>query len=189
MGGLLTCPKLCSLPQSKTTTKKCLVFVKSVCIHRPCPYIYPKVPRSLPQSHSKPVAVLHSCESPSSLFVAKWSSSEEEQSGGQKEEESSAVFAVWSLGGVLSARHWPPVPPLPWTVFQSEEKQIRRWSWSWWRWRWRWWVTGGVGAERGRGGGGRLCQSPVISAQSQRLLLLHCSFLLSRMFDGGGGAR
>lgn len=99
-------------PLKSTTKKKCLVFVKSVCMHCPCSYICLTVPH--------PLSVPFKTVSAASTFVfrksfgERWRRKEQQRRAEwrEKEDESSAVFTVWSLGGILLPFPASALPPL-----------------------------------------------------------------------------
>lgn len=102
-----------------------------------------------------------------SLFRGRWRGEEQRWRGEwrEKEVESSAVFTVWSLGGILLPRPAPALPPLTsgrW--LQSEGKQIRR-------------VGICVVAEEKVGSaGGLLCSAVRVKAPLLRPLLFRTSW-------------
>lgn len=143
----MTCPKLAVC--LRVQQKKCLVFVKSVCMHCPCSYICLTVPH--------PLSVPFKTVSAASRFVfrksfgERWRRKEQQRSREwrEKEDESSAVFTVWSLGGILLPFPASALPPLT----SGRCSQVREGR------------SGGGGLCCGRGG--RLCRSPVFSSQGQ----------------------
>lgn len=133
-GGLLTSPKLavCLRVQQRKKKSVWCLSSQSVCIVR----VHIFVPRCPAHSwfHSK-VACAASIQPSIQIcfhksFRGRWSGEEQQWPGEwrEKEDESSAVFTVWSLGGILLPWPAPTLPPLTSGLsgIRSEGKQIRR---------------------------------------------------------------